>query len=128
MYWTLVIIMKMCSVGKYRYLSRLWQQGLNFAILHLLAAVLLLPEAPNACVKYVAHRASCCFSIYCQTKQDCAVSRPLSPAQTQQVNRMHTDRGQIFWFFKTDSKLAKKSLTCWIEKTQQIDKHYELTF
>ena len=52
--------------GKYRCFSRLWQQNLNFANLPLLGSCTYshsdCPGAPNACVKYVAHRASCLLS------------------------------------------------------------------
>ena len=61
-------MIKNCSPGKYRYFSRLWQQSLNFSNLLLLGSCTYshsyCPEAPDACVKYVAQKASClneCF-------------------------------------------------------------------
>ena len=55
------------QMRKYRCFSRLWQQGLNFANLPLLGSGTsshsYCPEAPDAHVKYVAHRASCLIYI-----------------------------------------------------------------
>ena len=53
-------MIKKCCLGKCRYFSRLWQQGLNFANSPILGSCThSLPEAPDARVKYVAHTASC---------------------------------------------------------------------
>ena len=54
-----VIMIKKCSLGKYRCFSRLWQQGLNFVNLPLLGSCTCshsnCPEAHNARVKHVVH-------------------------------------------------------------------------
>ena len=58
-------MIKECSPRMYRCFSRLWQKGFSFADLPLLGSCIYshssCPGAPNARVKYVAHRASCCI-------------------------------------------------------------------
>ena len=64
MYYISIIMVMKCSLGNYRRFSRLCQLDLHFSNFPLFP--LLFREAPNARVKYVAHRASCSCTNFSQ--------------------------------------------------------------
>ena len=88
--------------GKYRCFSRLWQQGLNFTSLPILSSCTYsqsyCPEAPNARVKYVAHRASCCSKREKSTKFCTKMHIEVENLNSLTCKNRHQNYFRRFWF------------------------------